>query len=55
MQVVSTNNLYTQTLGDALGVQSQWSTAETQQASGLKAQDFGTLGGGDTRESPDRD
>ena len=50
MQVVSTNNLYTQTVGDALGVQSQWSTAETQQASGLKASDFGTLGGGDSRE-----
>src|SRR5579859_25827 len=51
MQVVSTNNLYTSTIGDALGVQQQWSTAETQQASGLKAQDFGTLGGGDTRET----
>src|SRR5579859_5259028 len=51
MQVVSTNNLYTSTVGDALGVQQQWSTAETQQASGLKAQDFGTLGGGDTRET----
>ena len=50
MQVVSTNNLYTSTVGDALGVQSQWSTAETQQASGLQAQDFGTLGGGNSRE-----
>jgi flagellar hook-associated protein 3 FlgL len=50
MQVVSTHNLYTQTVGDALGVQSQWATAETQQASGLKAQDFGSLGGGDSRE-----
>jgi flagellar hook-associated protein 3 FlgL len=50
MQVVSTNNLYTQTVGDALNVQSQWSTAETQQASGLEAQDFGTLGGGNSRE-----
>jgi flagellar hook-associated protein 3 FlgL len=50
MQVVSTNNLYTSTVGDALGVQSQWSTAETQEASGLKAADFGSLGGGDSRE-----
>lgn len=51
MQVISTNNLYTSTVGDALGVQSQWSTAETQQASGLQAQDFGTLGGGASRET----
>jgi len=51
MQVVSTNNLYTSTIGEALGVQQQWATAETQQASGLKAQDFGTLGGGDSRET----
>lgn len=51
MQVVSTNNLYSTTVGDALNVQQQWSTAETQQASGLKAQDFGTLGGGDSRET----
>jgi len=51
MQVVSTNNLYQSTIGDALNVQSQWSVAETQQASGLKAQDFGTLGGGDSRET----
>ena len=50
MQVVSTNNLYSQTIGDALGVQTQWSTAETQEASGLKAPDFGTLGGSDSRE-----
>jgi len=51
MQVVSTNNLYQSTIGDALNVQSQWSVAETQQASGLKAQDFGTLGGSDSRET----
>jgi len=50
MQVVSTNNLYNSTIGDALNVQTQWSTAETQQASGLQAQDFGTLGGGSSRE-----
>jgi flagellin-like hook-associated protein FlgL len=50
MQVISTNNLYTNTVGEALNVQSQWSTAETQQASGLQAQDFGTLGGGSSRE-----
>ncbi len=51
MQVISTNNLYQNTIGEALNVQSQWSVAETQQASGLKAQDFGTLGGGDSRET----
>ena len=51
MQVISTNNLYQSTIGDALNVQSQWSVAETQQASGLKAQDFGTLGGSDSRET----
>jgi flagellar hook-associated protein 3 FlgL len=51
MQVISTNSLYTSTVGEALTVQAQWSTAETQQASGLKAQDFGTLGGGDSRET----
>jgi len=51
MQVISTNNLYTQTVGDALGVQSQWATAETQQASGLKSPDFGGLGGSDSRET----
>lgn len=51
MQVISTNNLYTSTVGEALSVQQQWSTAETQQASGLKAQDFGTLGGGGSRET----
>lgn len=49
MKVISTNNLYTTTVGQALNVQSQWSVAETQQASGLKAGDFGTLGGGDSR------
>ena len=51
MQVISTNNLYSTTVGEALNVQTQWSTAETQQASGLKAQDFGTLGGGGSRET----
>jgi flagellar hook-associated protein 3 FlgL len=50
MQGISTSNLYNSTIGDALNVQTQWSTAETQQASGLQAQDFGTLGGGSTRE-----
>ena len=45
MQAISTSNLYSSTIGDALNVQTQWSTAETQQASGLQAQDFGTLGG----------
>ena len=50
MQVISTNNLYTTTVGEALNVQSQWSVAETQQASGLKAGDFGSLGAGDSRE-----
>lgn len=50
MQSISTNNLYNSTLGSALNVQTQWSVAETQQASGLKAQDFGSLGGGDSRE-----
>ena len=51
MQVIATNNLYNSTIGEALNVQSQWSVAETQQASGLKAQDYGTLGGGDSRET----
>src|SRR5579859_1446361 len=50
MQAISTNNLYSTTIGEALNVQAQWSTAETQQASGLQAQDFGTLGGGSSRE-----
>jgi flagellar hook-associated protein 3 FlgL len=50
MQGISTSNLYNSTIGDALNVQTQWSTAETQQASGLQAQDFGTLGGGSSRE-----
>ena len=50
MQAISTNNLYSTTVGEALNVQSQWSVAETQQASGLKAGDFGSLGGGDSRE-----
>jgi flagellar hook-associated protein 3 FlgL len=51
MEVVATSNLYTSTIGEALNVQSQWSVAETQQASGLQAQDFGTLGGGASRET----
>ncbi len=51
MQVISTNNLYQTTVGEALNVQSQWSVAETQQASGLKASDFGSLGAGDSRET----
>ena len=51
MQVISTNNLYQTTVGEALDVQSRWATAETQQASGLKASDFGSLGGADTRET----
>jgi flagellar hook-associated protein 3 FlgL len=51
MQVISTNNLYQTTIGEALNVQSQWSVAETQQASGLKASDFGSLGAGDSRET----
>ena len=50
MQPISSNNLYTQTINDALAVQTQWSVAETQQASGLQAQDFGTLGGSSSRE-----
>ncbi|GEM_PF-1460950 len=50
MQAISTSNLYSTTVGEALNVQTQWSTAETQQASGLQAQDFGTLGGGSSRE-----
>jgi len=50
MQGISTSNLYNSTIGDALNVQTQWSTAETQQASGLQEQDFGTLGGGSSRE-----
>ena len=51
MEVVATSNLYASTIGEALNVQSQWSVAETQQASGLQAQDFGTLGGGASRET----
>src|SRR6201996_9802426 len=50
MQAISTSNLYSTTVGEALNVQTQWSVAETQQASGLQAQDFGTLGGGASRE-----
>ena len=50
MQAISTSNLYSTTVGQALNVQTQWSVAETQQASGLQAQDFGTLGGGSSRE-----
>jgi len=50
MQAISTSNLYSTTVGEALNVQTQWSVAETQQASGLKAGDFGSLGGGDSRE-----
>jgi len=50
MQPISSANLYTQTINDALTVQSQWAVAESQQASGLQAQDFGTLGGSSSRE-----
>lgn len=50
MQAISTSNLYSTTVGEALNVQTQWSVAETQQASGLQAQDFATLGGGSSRE-----
>ena len=48
---ISSNNLYSNTIQDALNVQTQWSVAETQQASGLQAPDFGTLGGSSTRET----
>jgi flagellar hook-associated protein 3 FlgL len=50
MQPISSANLYSQTINDALAVQTQWSVAENQQASGLQAQDFGTLGGSSSRE-----
>jgi flagellar hook-associated protein 3 FlgL len=50
MPTISSANLYSNTINDALSVQTQWATAETQQASGLNAQDFGTLGGTSSRE-----
>ena len=50
MQAISSANLYSQTINDALSVQQQWSVAETQQASGLQADNFGALGGSSSRE-----
>jgi flagellar hook-associated protein 3 FlgL len=50
MQPVSTATLYTQTINEALTVQTNLSTAETQEASGLQAQNFGALGGSGSRE-----
>jgi flagellar hook-associated protein 3 FlgL len=49
MQPVSTATLYTQTINEALTVQTNLSTAETQEASGLMSQDFGGLGGSGSR------
>lgn len=48
---ISTNNLYNQTIGNALGVQTQLATTLGQESSGLQAQDFGTLGGSQSGET----
>jgi flagellar hook-associated protein 3 FlgL len=50
MTRISTLDLNSLPLGSALGVQSQYAQAETQQASGLVASDFGTLGGASASE-----
>ncbi len=50
MTRISTLQLNSLSVGSALAVQTQFAQAETQQASGLVASDFGTLGGGATSE-----
>lgn len=45
MTRVSTLQLNAMTVGQALGVQSQFAQAEVQQSTGLQAQDFASLGG----------
>ncbi len=50
MDRVSTVNMHNLTIGSALQVQSQLAAAQVQEASGLAAQDFGTLGGANTNQ-----
>lgn len=50
MTRISTLQLNSLTLGSALGVESQYAQAETQQASGLVASNFATLGGVNSSE-----
>lgn len=50
MTRVSTLEMNALTVGSALGVQSQYAQAETQQASGLVASDFASLGGTNSGE-----
>lgn len=50
MTRISTLQLNSLTLGSALGVETQYAQAETKQASGLVATDFGSLGGAGASE-----
>ncbi len=50
MTRISTLQLNSLTLGSALGVETQYAQAETKQASGLVATDFGSLGGAGSSE-----
>jgi flagellar hook-associated protein 3 FlgL len=50
MQPISTNNLYSETINNALTVQTNLATVQVQESSGLQAQNFGTLGGSSSRE-----